>query len=360
MIEWNWTTDKEWFDKWDNFNATQPRGHYLQYSDWGYSYREYGFDVELLLGMEHGEICIGYYIVKAKFSFFKFYTINCGPVVKEGYENYIEESIGIFLKKAKKEGACYCHINLPVITEGSFPYCLPADAISENSQYFSGIPCKVFPFKFIASINGFSWIDLRNITEEACLNRFNANKRRDIRASLRKGLTVVEAKTPEEVREAYRLCELNATERGYPLRKWAEFKNYLLPLHEKGYGEFIMAYKDGDCKGALFIEKLPDRYHYVIGGAKKEKPDLLVGTYLHWQVIKKSIEIGFTGYDNSVGGTTSVRAFKDSFDPQPIRFIDGRYWILSPFKYNIYAKFLPYVRKNKQLISKVLKLINRK
>ena len=357
MIKWLWTKDKEWFDKWDVFNSTVERGHYLQYSDWLYSYKVYGFEVELLVGLENDEICIGYGIIKAKFSIFKFYVINCGPIVKEGFESYIDESIRIFLEKARKERACYCHINIPVAKEDYSWFCLPKETLNSDSIYFTGKTLgKGFPFKYVASINGFSWVDLPQISEEERLSQFNTGRRKAIRVSLRSGLTVVEAKTPDEIRQAYNACELNANDKGgYILRPWKEFQKYLLPLHEKGYAEFFMAFKDNDCKGALFVIKLNNRYHSNFGGFKREKPDLQAGSFLHWYVIRKAMKQNMPVYDNSVGGSKSVREFKDSFSPVISNFIDGRYWILSPFKYSIYNAFIPWISKNKKRVSWILK-----
>lgn len=57
MIEWiNVKDDQSWFDKWDEFIFNDPRGNYLQYSDWIKGYKSYGFTYELIIATENGEI----------------------------------------------------------------------------------------------------------------------------------------------------------------------------------------------------------------------------------------------------------------------------------------------------------------
>jgi len=358
MVEWLWTKDREWYDKWDSFNNSTLRGHYLQLSDWLFSYHNFGFDTELLIGLENGEICIGYGIVKAKFLFFKFYVINCGPIVKEGYEKYLEDAIVLFLEKSRKEGACYCHISLPVLKEGSFPFALPNDVLKNDGIFFSG---KIgLPFAFISSSKGFGWIDLPPISEEERLAKFtNPITRKNIRISLRRGLTIVEAATPDQIREAYRAIELNANERGYSIRNWDELKNCLVNLHKKGFAELAMAYKDNECKGAFFFIKVNKRYTEIMGGTKKEYPDIKVGSFLKWHILTKSMKEGLPGYDITIGGSLGVQEFKLSFDPTIIEFIEGRHWVLSQFKYKIYNTLYPFLRRNKRAISSFIKIIKK-
>jgi len=358
MIEWLWTKEREWFDKWDTFNNSTLRGHYLQLSDWLFSYHSYGFDNELLIGLENGEICIGYGIVKAKFFIFSFYVINYGPIVKEGYENYLEEAIGIFLKKAKKEKACYCHINLPVLKEGTLPAALPNDILKKDSIYFTG--AIGFPFTFVSSIKGFGVIDLPPISEEDRLTKFaNPITRKNIRISLRRGLTIVDANSDDQIQEAYRVMELNASERGYSIRSWEDFKECILSLHQKGFAEIAMAFRENECKGAFLFIKLNNRYTEIMGGTKKESPDIKVGSFLKWHILTKSMKAGLPWYDITTGGSPGVTEFKMSFDPTMIRFIDERHWVLSPFKYGIYVKLRPFLVRNRMVISSFIKILKK-
>jgi len=356
-MEWLWTNEKQWYDRWDTFNDSTGRGHYLQLSDWLFSYHVFGFETELLLGLENGEICLGYGVIKVKYSLFKFCVINCGPIIREGYESYLEEAINIFLNKSKREKAFYCHVCLPVMNEGSFPHGLPNAVLAPDSIFFSGSIGMLY--KVVFSFGGFLWVNLEYINSEEKLESFKANTRRDIRASLRKGLSMVEAETYDQIREAYKAIEINAKEVGFVVRPWAEFKNYLLESHRKGFARFLMAYKDNDCKGVMLLLKVNRRYTYVMGGAKREKPDLLVGDFLQWNAMMIMMSEGMKGYDISWGGSKGVMDFKLSFDPTVYAYVQSRHWILSPTKFAIYSRLHPILIKNKKTVVATMKIIRK-
>jgi lipid II:glycine glycyltransferase (peptidoglycan interpeptide bridge formation enzyme) len=358
MIEWIWTREQAWRDKWDAFNNSTTRGHYLQLTDWLKSYSEFGFGLEMLIGHENGDIKIGMGVVKAKFSFFKFYVVNCGPIVREGYEEHIEESYKLFLDKSKKEGACYCHINSPIVLEEFKQWGFTKSALQSDSIFYTG-RLKT-PFQFVISVNGFRMVDLAGKDKESYLNALDRNKRRDIKIAEKKGVELKIAETEDDIRTSYSMFENNSKEQHYNIRPWESFRSTILNLHKKGFSEFVMAYKDGVCKGALWLILAGRRYTYTMGGTLRERPDLHVGHYLHWYVVEQSIEKGLQGYDFSPGGSQGVIEFKNSYNPDRIEFEPGRHWVFSPIRYNVFMKVLPMLKKNKVVISKLIRLVKGK
>jgi len=352
-MEWLWTKEKEWWDKWDLFNNSTARGHYLQLSDWLFSYHIFGFETELLVGLENNEICLGYGIIKVKYLLFKFYIINNGPIIREGYESYLEEAIQFFLDKSKKDKAFYCHMCLPVLEEGTLPFALSRSSLPNNSLYFTGKMGMLY--KIVFSLGGLLWVNLDYVNEEERLADFNIKTRRDIRASQRKGLVMIEAQTNDQVEEAYHCIALNAKAKGFSVRPWKEFKQYLLDSYKKGFIIFLMAYKDNECKGAMMLLKVNEKYTYVMGGYKREKPDLLAGYFLQWEATKMLMQKGVKGYDISLGGSKGVMDFKLSFGPIAYTYVQYRYWVLSPLKHTIYSRFYPFLVKNRKIIVRLMK-----
>ena len=84
----------------------------------------------------------------------------------------------------------------------------------------------------------------------------------------------------------------------------------------------ILALKDLGFKYAtragvtISIDDLdvPESKRDLIAEAEKEKPDLKLGYLLHWELIKKSYELGYKGYNISMGGSKGVMEFKAKFD----------------------------------------------
>ena len=355
-MKWLFTKEKEWADKWDVFQQSTPRGHYLQMSDWLNSYKSFGFSVEYLIGIDDNEnICLGMGFVKAKYSFLKFYVVNCGPIILEGFESYAEEALKLFIDRSKKDGACYCHINFPqyLLEENSrFKEALPINSLTNNSIYFTG---KVgTPFKFVSSINGFRWVELIDIDEEKYLSKLSYNYRRQIKESIKKGLTRRDAVTLEDIRTAYTCFEDNAETAGYTIRNWNDFAPYLESSVKKGYSKFIMAYLNDECQGAIWLVKAGQRYNYLMGGTKKDTHNLFVGYFMQYQAILDGLAINANGYDISVGGSKGVTEFKKRFLSEHLEFVGARHWVLSPLKFAIFKYLLPTLQKNKKLISKLI------
>ncbi|RZJ27594.1 MAG: peptidoglycan bridge formation glycyltransferase FemA/FemB family protein, partial [Flavobacterium sp.] len=142
---------------------------------------------------------------------------------------------------------------------------------------------------------------------------------------------------------------------GYALRDWESFRSTLMALISKDSAKFIAAYKDNDLKGAILLVKSGNFYTYILGGSKKEKPDLLAGHFLQWEAIKLSLVEKADGYNISLGGSKGVVEFKNSFNSQQLLFSGSRFhWVLRPTFFRLYLFFEKRVKPHKQLISKML------
>ncbi|HEU4495853.1 MAG TPA: hypothetical protein VFR70_02260, partial [Flavobacterium sp.] len=88
----------------------------------------------------------------------------------------------------------------------------------------------------------------------------------------------------------------------------------------------------------------------------KEKPDLKTGYLIHWELIKKSFELGFSGYNISMGGSKGVVEFKSKFNTSAIHFAEPHYHlILKPLIFKIYTILNSIFAKNKKTISVLMK-----
>ena len=86
--------------------------------------------------------------------------------------------------------------------------------------------------------------------------------------------------------------------------------------------------------------KSGNHYTYVLGGTKKEKPDVLAGHFLQWEAIKLSFEEKNDGYNISLGGSEGVMEFKNSFNNQQVFFKNGQYYLeLKPMVFRLFLFF---------------------
>lgn len=348
MIQPFFTKEPKWLDRWDTYLQQTPQGSYILLSDWVKSYASYGFDNELCLFVKNDTIVGGFNAVVAKVAFFKFYIVPYGPIATDNDSAILNVLVAKVAQRAAEIKACYCQINLPFLSDET--------DISALQDFQSGQL-----FKYVFALNGLNWIDLKNYSEaEALLLDFKSSVRRDIRSSIRKGLSVAFLSDENEIKKAYDLCVANASERNYAIRDWKDVQESILNLIEKNYAKFIVAYKDGEMKGAIFIVKAGNYYNYLFGGTKKEKPDLLVGHFLQWEALKLSLEEHRIGYNISLGGSQGVIAFKNSFNATEVLFQNSKHYkVINSFLFSFFLYFEKYIKPYKKTIAKVLSYLKK-
>ena len=346
------TKDPKWLEKWDVFLKSNDIGSHLQLSDWLISYAAYGFDFEVCICVENNEIIGGFGAVIAKIAFFKFYIVSYGPIVIND-SALLNDLIFSVFKRAKKIKACYCQFNLPFAKNKTF--C--------NNVYNENLDLKnlnLFKegqlFKYVFSLNGLNWLSLINYDDsDALLLDFKSSVRRDIRSSLRKNLEIKNLVSKNDIKAAYNLCLENASRANYSIRDWNGFKETIFKLVQKDEAKFLAAYKDNEMKGAILLIKSGSFYTYILGGTKKEKPDLLVGHFLQWETIKLSIHENCRGYNISLGGSKGVKEFKNSFNTEEILFENGKYYkVIHPFLFSVFNFSNNYLKSYKSIITKAL------
>lgn len=348
------TKEENYKIKWDNFISKNEYGSHLQLSSWLQSYSSYGFDYELFIIEENDEIIGGFGAVIAKILFFKFYIVPYGPIVKEDNASILSQLLKAIPLRAIKLKACYCQVNFPTFKK--------IDLISEYYKSMDEIGFKNGNFfKYVYSSNGLNWLDFEkyNSTEDILLD-FKSSVRRDIRSAERKNQIIKFATTESDIKLAYDLCLENAKNNNYSIRDWSSFKSTIIDLIKNDRAKFITSYKDNDLKGAIFIVNAGNYYTYILGGTKKEKPDLLTGHLLQWEAIKLSFNEKCCGYNISLGGSTGVKEFKSNFITKQYLNEDAKYYVILNSKiYKIFLFFDKKIKPHKNNISKILAALKR-
>jgi len=350
--------DKIWIDKWNKFIKNNDIGNHLILSDWLETYKSYGFTNEIIICTEEGEIVGGYGAVIAKILFLKFYIIPYGPIVLIGNEDKLNFILEFARQSAKCNNCCYMQITIP----------FNLDFIN-NNHLIKNIPkSKVLDsalsgnkFKYIYSSNGLNWIDLVHGDVEVYLNSLSIKSRRNIRASERKELICKIVSSHEEIHKVYKLFEENALKGKYAIRDWNSFGNSLKKMIEQNKAIILAAYKDNNLKGAILLIHSGKHYTFIMGGTKKEIPDVRAGQFLQLQAIKLSIHNKFDGYNISLGGSKGVVDFKREFNSQIISFENSKYhWIIKPFYFKIFLFVDKNLKQHKERIAKVLSFLVKK
>ncbi|GEP50346.1 hypothetical protein FNO01nite_10180 [Flavobacterium noncentrifugens] len=351
------TKDAEWLKKWDAFILSENRGSHLLLTDWVKSFRSYGFDYEMAIFVENGIIRGGFAAIIAKVAMFRFYIVPYGPIVTKDFEYLLDDMIAHVKVRAKTYKSCYCHITLPHsdLLNSHLYHDLPALPSVSNAK-------EGHLFKYVYSSNGLNWVGLKQFEdEESLLNNFRPSVRRYIRSSLRKELQEKFLTQHDEVKRGYDLCLENARKHQYSLRSWEAFKETLLAMIQDGTAKFIGAFQGEDLKGAALVIRAGNYNTYILGGTKKEKPDVLAGHFLHWKAIEMSFRENLSGYNISLGGSKGVVDLKNSYAEAQLYFTDSKYhWVLKPAVFKAYLFFEKHLKPHKKIISKVLSTLTKR
>jgi lipid II:glycine glycyltransferase (peptidoglycan interpeptide bridge formation enzyme) len=348
-----YTKDPKMLSKWDAFVFNEDRASHLLLSDWVSSYHSYGFDTDFCLAIDQGKIVGGFAAVVAKAMFFRFYIVPYGPVVSAGYESALEALVAAVPKRAKLFKAAYCHITLPACGAARNKHIydnLPSLAALQNAR-------EGHLFRYVYSSNGLNWVDLQGFDVESKIMTLKPAVRRNIRNSYRKDLTFAILDSNEKLEQGYRLFLENADAAGYSIRSWHEIRESLFALLEKNALKMLAVYKNNEIKGAILLVKAGNYYTYILGGSKKEVPDLRTGDFLQWEAVKLSLDEGLDGYNISLGGSKGVVEFKNSFGTDQLLFEQSKYhWVLRPALFKSYLfledRMKPYKKQIARLLAK--------
>jgi lipid II:glycine glycyltransferase (peptidoglycan interpeptide bridge formation enzyme) len=358
MIKSFFTKDQVWLDKWDEYLQETNRGLYNQLSDWIKSYQVYGFDYDFYLITENETIVGGCGIVIAKFSFFKFLIVPCGPVIEQKHEIEIDKLIAEIKEYAQNKNCCYFQINLPLIKGNDVFHDYTLDQLSEKSLFYSGL--EGTKFKYVIPLFGMRLINLHEKSYEEVVQKFSSNHKRNLKKAATFDFEFQFVTSEEEIQKAYECFVLNAQLKGYPLRTYESIKSTLKSYVAKDYAKIGVCLYQNKIVGAIYVMKCANRYIYINGGVLQEFQELPVAFYMHSEIIKLSLKQKYKSYDVSVGGSSGVVRFKEGFGSDLYTFENSRYWILKPFYYSVFTLFEKRLKKHKQTVAKTLFFLKKK
>lgn len=353
MIRLLFTKEIHWQEKWDEFLTNNPKGSHLILSDWLKSYKSYGFDYELGLFLENDEIIGGYGAVIPKLLFFKFYIIPHGPIYKSGYEDNFKNHIKEITKHAKKSGSCYLQISIP---KSSNKKILKHAYLPEHVEFMNFIFKPGKHFKYVYSSYGINWVDFNGFQDpEEFLAQLTPKVRRNVRMPYNKEAKATFVKDIKSIEEGYKVISENARQANYSVRDFKEFKATIFDLVNKDLAFFVNCEVDNVIKASGFYVKTCGYITNITGGVIRHKPDIKLGYMLQWEMIKKSFNNDFKGYNISMGGSKGVQDFKSKFGTETIYFENPHYHlVLNTMYFKLFLFFDKYLKPYKARISKIL------
>jgi len=355
-LEWLTPHDSGRLRLWDEFLLNSPRGHYCQLSTWLRSFEAYRFTFAVLIArrLPSGPIAGGVGVLQFGNETFGLMTVPVGPILDIGCEDLGQPLLEETLRRARSNGVFLLQLQFPCSTATRSAALVDTIPLPENTQAHAGLP-----FSTANAPNQMLWIAFPKELEgeawdEQMLHGFSTMTRRNIRLSQEQELELREVVGEAEMRQAYSIIERNGREQGYATRSWDDFGSTLLDQVAEHQAIMLVAQHHDKPVGAHYGVLAGQRYSYLLGGTARDGGDLKIGHFLHWMAMKKARELNLLGYDLTSGGSAGVMRFKMGFRPEHIRFVSPRYYILSRWRYQLFVRSYPWLRRHKQVVSKIL------
>jgi hypothetical protein len=359
-IEWLTSADRPQLDCWDEFLLNSPRGHYCQLSTWLRSFEAYGFEFSVLTARAtpSGSIVGGIGLLQFGRPLLGLMSAPIGPIVGTGYESLGATLLEETLRRARDFGVFMVQLQLPCSSQTTIPALIGSLETPDGAGSQPGLP-----FATGTAPNQMLWIEFPETSpsdswDEQLIRRFSATTRRNIRLSQRQALEACEITGEQGLREAYSLIEMNGVQQGYATRGWHEFGPTLVEQVSKRQAIVLVARHRGKAVGAHYAVLAGRRYSYLMGGTVRDTGNLKVGHFLHWTAMRKARALALLGYDLTSGGTAGVMRFKMGFRPQHIPFVSPRYYVLSRWRFELFARLYPWLRAHKRLVSRALSVMH--
>src|SRR3569623_754588 len=359
VITWLDRGDLDAIEKWDRCVQSSVRGHYCQLSSWLESFRAYGFDHAIVVarvadGTKVGDC--GVFIIGNRLM--SVLTVPIGPLVETGWDELAISLLEQLRARARARGCVLLQLTPAVAQAAHHQYVLDGSVLPLQ-DFTTGAPfgTGLAP----AEMNLLTLPEVADLPawRVQMLAGFEGKAQRYIKTAEKRGISIIEAKTSNELQEAYAIIEANGRQQGYSTRSWDDFGRYLVAQVERGHALVLLARYEGKPVGGYYGVIAGRRLSYMMGGTVRMKPDLNVGYLLQWTAMTKAHLLGLGGYDLTSGGTAAVGSFKRSFNPTHVKLAGPRYEVLSPLRFQLLKRAYPFLRRNKASVGAALSKFNR-
>jgi lipid II:glycine glycyltransferase (peptidoglycan interpeptide bridge formation enzyme) len=132
---------------------------------------------------------------------------------------------------------------------------------------------------------------------DEAMMRLKESTRRNIRAGIKRGITVEASEGSAAMDSFYELLQETATREQFTIRRRAYYHDLLSLFRERGQAAVYLArHQDRLLAGAVMLF-FGSKLVYLYGGTREDAKDLKPGYLLHWRAIEDAQRRGCTTYD---------------------------------------------------------------
>lgn len=336
--------DEKEKDRFNDFVAGHPRGHFLQLWEWGQVKEGMGWHKLPLVLEEDGEIRGALLILKRNLPLpglkrSIFYAPR-GPIVDV---NSIELNRQLFdgaKKAAREHGAIFLKID-PAIIDDDIEYkdILRNCGFIENKTgvNFEGVqPRFVFQLDITPS-------------QIKLLENMHSKWRYNIRLSSKKGVIIRPAQDKADLAAFYDILRETAQRDKFLIRGYEYFEWIWDYMVSNDFARIFIAEHEGEIISATLAMITGNKVWYLYGASSNHKRNTMPNYLIQWAMIQWAKDMGCTLYDfRGVSGDMDesnplygLYRFKKGFGGQLTEFIGEWDQIYSPFFYWLWNNILP-------------------
>ena len=339
---------------WDEFMLTSPRGFFITLSSWLSSFAIYSVSFRIVMARdESGRILGGVALLNYGNRFIGWMISPVGPIVRPGYEHLAEELIAHTIQFALNSGTTMLQINVPQNDD------IDSEILLTGFKRHGQRYLRPTPTPFGGGVKQLLWIEFPSeesddAWSDKLLARFHKKTRKNIRYAIKNGVEVCECRTSDELQQAFAVIEDNGKRQGYATRSWKDVGPTIETQVQLNHATMHIARHEGRNIGALYGGTAGKRYQTVMQGTVRTKPDLKVGSILHWRAMEHARALNLIGCDLSSDGNPGIKAFKESFNPERVSFEAPLQFVFSSVRFRLLTRVLPWLRRNKKTIATVM------
>ena len=193
-----------------------------------------------------------------------------------------------------------------------------------------------------------------NLSEEELMRSFKEKWRYNIRLAERKGVTIREVCTREDLPVFYELLKETCERDGFLVRGYRYFEDMWDILTPAGYMNLAIAYFEDTPLSGVLIYRFGDRAWYTYGASSNVNRNLMPNHLIQWRMIRRALADGCRWYDfRGVSPKTGegdahlegLNRFKEGFSPRFVEYIGEYDLVLSPAWYWMWNIARPRLQK---------------
>jgi peptidoglycan pentaglycine glycine transferase (the first glycine) len=333
--------EEEQREQWDAFVSRHPQGHLMQSWGWGELKAASGWSpVHMALYNEEREIeaatlvlCRTAAHVPLRVGHLAY--IPKGPVLDWQNRRVSEAFFAQLHPFLRRRGALALRMELGQELESE-----AAKIVLERLKHKAQVVRSVQPLRTIL-------LDLAP-SEETLLAQMKEKWRYNVRLAGRKGVTVREAETLDDVRAWYQLLQTTSERDKFGIHTQEYYERAWSIFVARRQARLLLAEHEGQLLAGIFVSLFGAEGIYLYGASSNEQRQLMPNYLLQWEAIRLARQQGATRYDfwgipqteGEEEAMAGVYRFKRGWGGRVVQFLGGYEVVYHPLAMRLASRFL--------------------